>query len=234
MIGYSFLINQIIIWISIVLPLTIHIGYFLLWYFLQSFLFLLFFLSSVFLVFSEVLFMLLGICWVASLMYYGKDLFCCIWNDFYNQNIFILSYSGVIRNIKNSFIFIWIGSIFHICFRWYFWNFHILLLQWHALLYSLKYFGRLSIKIFFSKRIMYLKTFVYNVIINLACHGRSTLIFLCPTPRYCCFLERNSLFSYTTDCLCLSIFYLRLYLVSILFRALITVHLFLFFKEVTQ
>ena len=178
--------------------------------------------------------MLLGICWVASLMYYGKDLFCCIWNDFYNQNIFILSYSGVIRNIKNSFIFIWIGSIFHICFRWYFWNFHILLLQWHALLYSLKYFGRLSIKIFFPKRIMYLKTFVYNVIKILLVMADLHLFFYVLQPWYWCFLVRNSLSSYTTDCLCLSIFYLRLYLVSILFRALITVHLFLFFKEVTQ
>lgn len=175
MIGYSFLINQIVIWISIVL-----FGYFLLWYFLQSFLFLLFISIFSFLVFSEVLFMLLGICWVASLIYYGKDLFCCIWNVFYNQNIFILSYSGVIRNIKNSFIFIWVGSIFHICFRRYFWNFHIAA-SMTCIAIFFKIFWEVIHKNIFSQKDHVFKDICLQRYKNLACHGRSTLIFLCPT-----------------------------------------------------
>ena len=124
------------------------------------------------LVFSKRFFMKLGNYCIASLIFYGEDLFCSILNGFYSQNNFILGYSGVIKNIKNSFIFIWIGSIFHICLRWCFRKFHIA-----ASVTSITIFfetiWELSTKISFSKGIMYL-----NFIINLVAMADLHLFFI--------------------------------------------------------
>ena len=163
--------------------------------------------------------MKLGNCCIASLIFYGKGIFCSILNAFYSQNSFILGCSGVIKNIKNSFIFIWIGSIFHICLRCCFRKFHIAA-SMACITIFFETIWELSTKISFSKGIMHL-----NFIINLVVMADLHLFFI--SYVLILLLLRNSLICYKSYSLCLSIFYLRLYLVSILLLA--TVHLFLFF-----
>ena len=161
----------------------------------------------------------------------GKN-YSAVSKIFFTVRIFlyfhILVWSGISKIVLFSF-----GFIFHLCFRWYFRKFHIAA-SMTCITIFFEIFWEVIHKDIFSQKDHVFKDICLQRYKNLACHGRSTLIFLCPTPWYCCFLVRNSLSSYTTDCLCLSIFYLRLFFVSILFSALTTVHLFLFCKGVTQ
>ena len=108
----------------------------------------------------------------------GKN-YSAVSKIFFTVRIFlyfhILVWSGISKIVLFSF-----GFIFHLCFRWYFRKFHIAA-SMTCITIFFEIFWEVIHKDIFSQKDHVFKDICLQRYKNLACHGRSTLIFLCPT-----------------------------------------------------